>query len=350
MKKVIVADASPTIKSVADSLLRQHGYNVVCTSDGLQAWEVIQAERPDLVLAGLNLSGISGLELCRQISGDQLAGGIPVVLMIGAKDDIAEEQLISSGARGRLKKPFSPRDLLEVISKLIEPGDRESPEQPDSREGTPQTSYQADVISSTTRHLAKEPEQVYDLNWTDLKDKDGEKSDKPEKVASIDTSEQERDLLIEEDQFNLIHEPAEDEISEIPPKSEEDEDYDWFIGEMKREMEGSGSRDKPKVSGMPEEVSPIQVKASSPDSLKYDDLRPSKSDQAVRHAGRPAVDQELKIKNAIEGTQPREGLSGAEIDKIAEIVASKLAAHIAAQIDRKTIFDAIKSVLDSRDS
>ncbi len=350
MKKVIVADASPTIKSVADSLLRQHGYNVVCTSDGLQAWEVIQAERPDLVLAGLNLSGISGLELCRQLSGDQLVGGIPVVLLIGAKDDIAEEQLSSSGARGRLKKPFSPRDLLGVISKFIGPGDGESPKQPDSREGTPQTSYQADVISSTTRHLAKEPEQVYSLDWTDLKDKDGEKSDKPEKVASIDISEQEQDLLIEEDQFNLIHEPAEDEISETASKSDEDEDYNWFIGEMKREMEGSGSKDRPKVSGMPEEVSPIQIKPSSPDSLKYDDLRPSGSDQAAQHAGRPAADQKLKIKNAIETAQPREGLSGAEIDKIAELVASKLAVHIAAQIDKGMILKAIKSVLDSRNS
>ncbi len=350
MKKVIVADASPTIKSVADSLLRQHGYNVVCTSDGLQAWEVIQAERPDLVLAGLNLSGISGLELCRQMSGDQLAGGVPVVLLIGAKDDIAEEQLISSGARGRLKKPFSPRDLLEVISKFIGPGDGMSAEQPDGREGTPQTSYQAEVISSTTRHLNRGSEQIYDLNWTDLQDKDIERSDKPEKVASIDTSKQEQDLLIEEDQFNLIHEPAEDEILETASKSDEDEDYNWFIGEMKREMEGSGSKDRPKASGMPEEVSPIQIKPSSPDSLKYDDLRPSGSDQAVRHAGRPAADQELKIKNAIETAQPREGLSSAEIDKIAEVVASKLAVHIAAQIDKETIFEAIKSVLDSRDS
>ena len=239
MKKVIVADASPTIKSVADSLLRQHGCDVVCTSDGLQAWEVVQAERPDLVLAGLNLSGISGLELCHQMSGDQLAGGIPVVLMIGAKDDFTEEQLISSGARGRLKKPFSPRDLLEIITKLIGPGDGESPEQPDARKGTTQTSYQANVISSTTRHLDKKPEQVYNLDWTDLKDTDGVKSDTPEKVASFDASEQDQELPIEKDQFNLIHERAEDEITETPSKLDEDEDYNWFIGEMKREIEGT---------------------------------------------------------------------------------------------------------------
>ena len=74
------------------------------------------------------------MELCSQMSGDHLAGGIPVVLLIGAKDNFAEEELISSGARGRLKKPFSPRDLLEIISKLIGPSDGESPEVPAVRE------------------------------------------------------------------------------------------------------------------------------------------------------------------------------------------------------------------------
>ncbi len=349
MKKVIVADASPTIKSVADSLLRQHGYDVVCTSDGLQAWEVVQAERPDLVLAGLNLSGISGLELCRQMSGDQLAGGIPVVLMIGAKDDFTEEQSISSGARGRLKKPFSPRDLLEIITKLIGAGDGQPSGQPDPQEGTPRTSLQGDIIS-TTRHLDKEPEQVYNLDWTDLKDMNGEKSDTPVKVTGFDTSEPDQDLLIEKDQFNLIHEQAEDEITEASSRPEEDEDYNWFIGEMKREIEGPEPKDKSKASGAPKKVSSIHIKPSSPDVLKYDDLRPSGSDQAVRHAGEPAVGQEFKPENATKTKQPRARFSGAEIDEIAERVASKLAAHIAAQIDKKTIFEAIKSVLESPDS
>ncbi len=352
MKKVIVADASPTIKSVADSLLRQHGYNVVCTSDGLQAWEVIQAERPDLVLAGLNLSGISGMELCSQMSGDQLAGGIPVVLLIGAKDNFTEEELISSGARGRLKKPFSPRDLLEIISKLIGPSDGESPEVPAVREGTSQTSYQADVISSTTRHVDKdkEPERIYDLDWTDLKDNSSLKSDKPEKVASLDTSEQGQELLIEEDQFNLIHEPAEDEIKEAPTESEEDEDYNWFIGEMKREIEGPGSKAKPKSPGAPEEASSIRIETSSPDILKYDDLEPSESNRTDQRDGGPAAGQIFKPANAARTEHPGAKLSSAEIDKIAERVVSKLAARIVAQIDKKTIFDAIKSVLDSADS
>lgn len=349
MKKVIVADASPTIKSVADSLLRQHGCDVVCTSDGLQAWEVVQAERPDLVLVGLNLSGISGLELCRQMSKDQLAGGIPVVLLVGAKDDFTEEQLISSGARGHLKKPFSPRDLLETITRLIGPGKGQPSGQPGAREGTSQTSCQADVIS-TTRHLDKEPEEVYNLDWTDLKDMNGERSGTPLKVTSFDASEQDQELLIEKDQFNLIHEQAEDEIEEAPSEQEDDEDYDWFVGEMKREIEGPKPDDKSKAAGAPKKVSSIHIKPSAPDALKYDDLRPSGSDQAARQAGKPAVGQEFKPKNAVKAERPPARFSGAEINEIAERVASKLAAHIAAQIDKKTILEAIKSALDSPDS
>jgi CheY-like chemotaxis protein len=349
MKKVVVADASPTIKSVVDSLLRQQGYDVVCTSDGLQAWEVVQAERPDLVLVGLNLSGIPGLELCLQMSGDQLAGEIPVVLLIGARDNLTEEQLISSGARGRLKKPFSPRDLLEMIAKLIGPGERQSSGQPDAAEGTPRTSYKADLISST-RHLDKGPEEVYNLDWTDLKDMNGEESDTPVKVTGLDASEQDQELLIDEDQFNLIHGPAEDEIAETASKPEDDEDYSWFIGEMKREIEDPEPRDKSEIPAAPKKVSSIHVKPSSTDALKYDDLRSSESDRAIRPAARPAVDRDFKPESVVRAEQPRAKFSGTEIDKIADRVASKLAVHIAARIDKKAIFKAVKSVLDSLDS
>lgn len=349
MKKVVVADASPTIKSVVDSLLRQHGYDVVCTSDGLQAWEVIQAERPDLALVGLNLSGISGLELSLQMSGDQLAGGIPVVLLIGAKDDFTEEQLISSGARGRLKKPFSPRDLLEMIAKLIGPGDRQPSGQADIGEGTPRTSYKADVISST-RHLEKKREEVYNLDWTDLKDMNSEESDAPVKVAGFDASEPDQELLIDEDQFNLIHGPAEEETADKPSEAEEDEDYSWFIGEMKKEIEEPEPADKSETPTTPKKVASVHVKPSSTDVLKYDDLRSSESDRAVQPAGKPAVDQEFKPESVVRAEQPRTKFSGPEIDRIADRVASKLAAHIAARIDKKAIFEAVKSVLDSLDS
>ena len=126
MKKIVVAESSPTIKSVADTLLRQNGYNVVCTSDGLQAWEVISSGNPDLVLTGLNLSGMSGLELCRQMAGDGLSGGIPVVVMIGGRDKVSEEELLASGIKAKLKKPFSPRDLLNIVTKLIGKGEKTS--------------------------------------------------------------------------------------------------------------------------------------------------------------------------------------------------------------------------------
>ncbi len=193
-KKILIAEASSTIKSVADSLLRQHGYDVVCTSDGLQAWEVIQAERPELALIGLNLSGVPGLELCKQMSGDQIARGIPSLLIIGAGDNLSKEELIKSGARGYLKKPFSPKDLLEAVTRLVGPGKESEAQQVNGGHNTTKTTYKAEVYS-TTGNIKNDSDQIHNINWSDI----NETSDvpQPRKVASVNASSDEHELLIE---------------------------------------------------------------------------------------------------------------------------------------------------------
>ncbi len=46
---------------------------------------------------GVGLSGIIRIQLCKQISTDRLTGGIPLVLMIGARDSVSEEEIVASG-------------------------------------------------------------------------------------------------------------------------------------------------------------------------------------------------------------------------------------------------------------
>ena len=82
MKKVLVVENSPTIISVADSLLRTKGYDVTCLTDGEKALEFAQAEKPDLILTAIGLDGMDGLQLCNKINGNTQTGGIPVVLLI----------------------------------------------------------------------------------------------------------------------------------------------------------------------------------------------------------------------------------------------------------------------------
>ena len=340
-KKIVIAEASSTIKSVADSLLRQHGYDVVCTSDGLQAWEVIQAERPDLILIGLNLSGIPGLELCRQMSGDRIAGGIPSLLIVGANDNATKEDLISSGAKGHLKKPFSPKDLLQAVTRLIGPGDGVSSAQADKERNSTKTSYKAEILS-TTRHLQSDSDQIHHINWSDINETSDIAKQAPQKVGSIGASSDDQGLEIEKDQFGLAN--AHHFQGEPQPRPEQrataDEDYDWFVGEIKKEVEGGGKKED-NIPAPKEDFPPAFTAGPDDDGIRFDDLE--SDDNLVFHdnmenqkSGGKAVDTPKKAESG-------SSLSESDIERIADKVAERLAISIATKIDRKALIDVVKS-------
>jgi CheY-like chemotaxis protein len=351
MKKVVVAEASPTIKSVADSLLRQNGYDVVCTSDGLQAWEIISAEKPDLVLVGQGLSGMSGLDLCRQISSDRLTGGIPVVLMIGGKDTIDKEQILASGARGTLRKPFSPKDLLDVAGRLAGVEPQGTPEQVHSEISATQTKYNTQV--SSTQHMHQKQE-TYNLEWLDLNETDAHKQ--ISKIASFDISSEDQGLVIDNDQYGLAHPQIEQEEEKVPELDpEKDEDYEWFLGEIKKEM---GSKNKlehriePQIS-----ASPIPASNPMPGSIKFDDITTHEHESVAdnarpREATAPLglnASTNLKTpfltKNESETSLTVGNLSDDELSLLADRIALRLAAHLSAILDKNQIIEAIKAAL-----
>ncbi|MEE9553200.1 MAG: response regulator [candidate division Zixibacteria bacterium] len=336
-KKIVIAEASSTIKSVADSLLRQHGYDVVCTSDGLQAWEVIQAERPDLALIGLNLSGVPGLELCKQMSGDQVARGIPALLIVGGNDNVSKEELMTSGARGHLKKPFSPKDLLEAVTRLIGPGENTTVQQVNGGRNTTKTSYKAEVFS-TTGNIKEDSDQIHHVNWSDI----NETSDvsQPQKVASLNTSSDEHELLIEDDQFGLVSGNVQGGPSEKPAtQAPADEDYDWFIGEMKKEVEGGSDNTLDKK----EDPSTANPAPAPEKGIRFDDLDGGSG--LVLHENANIPNQRPEIHKAT--PQAHSSLTDSDLERIADRVAQKLADSLISKISRQAIIDAIKASLKS---
>jgi CheY-like chemotaxis protein len=346
MKKIVVAESSPTIKSVADTLLRKNGYDVVCTSDGLQAWEVINSGRPDLVLTGLNLSGINGLELCRQMAGDGLTGGIPVVVMVGSKDNISADELKSSGVKGKLQKPFSPRDLLTVVKRLIGKGEKVS-EAAASRS----SSVSADSPSAS-RKLENGKGDIYNLDWTDL----SEEGIAPEPEIKNDSSHEghidEHEIIINDDQFGLVPLDAEQEEDQKPQApSSGDEDYNWFIGEMKKENSGEPEEESRESNSPPTEAPSAEMNppAIDDDEINFEDFESS--------GAKMFVPEEAPTEQKIPQNQPakvstipeKPTLSEEEISKIADKVIQKLAAAITANIDRQKILEAINSVVKQLD-
>ena len=112
MKKILVIDDDPDIRTVMSILLRKSGYQVDTASNREEALLKMN-DKPSVVLLDVLLSGSDGRDLCKEIKSNSALGNIPVIVFSahpGAADKIDEY-----GADDFIPKPFNTDLLLEKI-------------------------------------------------------------------------------------------------------------------------------------------------------------------------------------------------------------------------------------------
>ena len=107
---VLVADDSKVVRIKTGRLLAQHHYQVAYASDGLDAVQQMQAQLPDVLITDVEMPGLDGFELTRQLRADPQTAQLPVI-MITAADDRHREQADAAGVSVLLGKPY-PEDAL----------------------------------------------------------------------------------------------------------------------------------------------------------------------------------------------------------------------------------------------
>ncbi len=131
--KILVVDDDLALLSLVSFALRQAGYLPVEATDGQAALAAYTREQPDLVILDVNLPGISGFEVCRQLRAQ---GPTPIMLLTVRNTEEDEVKGLDLGADDYLTKPFSPRTLLARVRALLRRGDTHTTEpgaEPDAR-------------------------------------------------------------------------------------------------------------------------------------------------------------------------------------------------------------------------
>ncbi len=120
-KKILLADDSITIRKVVGIIFATEDYQLVMTDNGDDAFQMVQSELPDLVIADISMPGKDGFELCQAIkSTPELAGKTSVMLLPGAFDNFDEDKAQEVFADGWLTKPFESQALLDKVAQLLE--------------------------------------------------------------------------------------------------------------------------------------------------------------------------------------------------------------------------------------
>ncbi len=74
---------------------------------------------PDLVILDIHMPDMSGLDVCRKLREQEATRSTPILLITAHTATVAPESAKEAGATGFIKKPFSPRDLIEQVDSLL---------------------------------------------------------------------------------------------------------------------------------------------------------------------------------------------------------------------------------------
>lgn len=118
-RRVLAIDDSATLRAILRAVLSEAGYEVDTASDGAEGLERVQRHRYDLVLVDFVMPRLNGYQFAQALRSIAAVAQLPVVLVSAKADQIADRFMAQTGAVAALAKPFTPRQLLDVVALAV---------------------------------------------------------------------------------------------------------------------------------------------------------------------------------------------------------------------------------------
>ncbi len=119
MSTVLVVEDSVTQREMIKDLLKGSGLTVTVASDGVEALEQIQGNRPDLVVLDIVMPRMNGYEVCRRLKSDPKTQNVPVVMCSSKGEEFDRYWGMRQGADAYIAKPFQPTELVGTVRQLL---------------------------------------------------------------------------------------------------------------------------------------------------------------------------------------------------------------------------------------
>ena len=116
---VLVADDDADVRELVEFRLARAGYQVITAADGEEAVKLALDRRPDLCLIDVMMPKLDGYRVTERLRASEELAGVPVLLLTASVQEAAVERGFAAGADDYVKKPFSPRELLERVAAAL---------------------------------------------------------------------------------------------------------------------------------------------------------------------------------------------------------------------------------------
>lgn len=117
--QILLVEDDEEQRQIAAAGLRAAGYRVATAASGQEALDIARLEVPDLILLDVDLPGLDGMAVCRQIKLDKRLSRVPVVFCTARAGLIDRMAGLTLGADDYVTKPYAPGELLIRIKRLV---------------------------------------------------------------------------------------------------------------------------------------------------------------------------------------------------------------------------------------
>ncbi len=113
MPKLLIVDDEMDVREFARNFFRKRGIDVSIASGGSEALDIIEKDKPDLMLLDVRMGGMSGLDVLRELR--QRHSPVKVVMVSGLEEQQVVKDAEMLGALGFIHKPL----ILEELEKVV---------------------------------------------------------------------------------------------------------------------------------------------------------------------------------------------------------------------------------------
>ena len=119
-KKILVVDDDEMNLNIARMILeRKLPCKVLTVDNGIDALDMLRAERVSLVLLDIMMPEFDGMETLAEIRADERIKNVPVMMLTATVEKDLIQRAMALGVRDYIKKPFLPADLITRVSKKL---------------------------------------------------------------------------------------------------------------------------------------------------------------------------------------------------------------------------------------
>jgi two-component system alkaline phosphatase synthesis response regulator PhoP len=158
MSTVLIIEDEQELANVLKAYLERSGYEVHIAYRGDRGLEMWRTTNPDMVLLDLNLPGIDGIDIARQIRQE----GDPPMIMVTARVEEVDRLLgLELGADDYITKPFSPREVVARVKAVLRRAQKVSV-------SLVEVVKVGDLVIDPESHTVKQSEELLDLTPTEF--------------------------------------------------------------------------------------------------------------------------------------------------------------------------------------